>query len=94
VNLQNIKKKAYVNGGVGVLVGIVSGVPTLLRHSPLNASSGDLLFPILTAASSLGYTRDRRYKSGWRLKKMHHAGGIVGGITKNWTQQKMAKNQH
>ena len=69
MNLQNIKKKAYVNEGVGVLVGIVSGVPTLLRHSPLNASSGDLLFPTLMAAAFLGYARDRRYKSGWRLEK-------------------------
>jgi len=66
VNLQNIRTKAYVNGGVGVLIGIVNGAPTLLRHSPLNASSGDLLFPTLMAASFLGYTRDRRYKSGWR----------------------------
>lgn len=70
MNTKKIKTKAVVcNAGdrkIGVLVGIVGDVPTLIRLSPANATSGELLFPLLMAARLLGYSRDRRFKKGWR----------------------------
>jgi hypothetical protein len=66
IDITNLKTKAITFSNLGVLVGIVNDKPVILRITPANAPNNAVISAAKCAAMHLGYTPDKRFKSGWR----------------------------
>jgi hypothetical protein len=66
IDTTNLKTKAITFSNLGVLVGVVNDRPVILRSTPANAPYQNVITAAKVAALHLGYTPDKRFKSGWR----------------------------